>query len=124
MDTLQDVHGTFGNDPAFADEVLSKEAGLDMRRDSMREAALSYGARGGLARGRGQQQRRHGIAVDGQPGGRDQAAQQVEGGHRRDLGAVGQQLVGVLEHGFPGEAAAGDPVGGDLDPLGRDRLGG
>lgn len=50
LEVLQDVHTTFKNDPAFADEVLSKEGGLDMRRDSMREAALSYGARGGLSK--------------------------------------------------------------------------
>src|SRR5690606_8646273 len=33
-----------------SDDLINKEVALDMRRDAQREAALSYGARGGLAK--------------------------------------------------------------------------
>ena len=50
MEELQHVHETNGSSYAVADDLISKELALDMRRDSQREAALSYGARGGLAK--------------------------------------------------------------------------
>ena len=50
VDTLQDVHKTYGTRYDVADDLISKEIALDMRRDAQREAALSYGARGGLSK--------------------------------------------------------------------------
>lgn len=49
-DTLQDVHKTYGTRYGVADDLINEEVALDMRRDAQREAALSYGARGGLAK--------------------------------------------------------------------------
>lgn len=50
LEALQRVHESNGSSYDISDELLSKELSLDMRRDSQREAALSYGARGGLAK--------------------------------------------------------------------------
>lgn len=49
-DTLQDVHKTYGTRYGVSDDLINEEVALDMRRDAQREAALSYGARGGLAK--------------------------------------------------------------------------
>ena len=49
-DTLQDVHKTYGTRYGVADDLINEEVALDMRRDAQREAALSYGARGGLSK--------------------------------------------------------------------------
>lgn len=48
--TLQDVHKTHGTRYGVSDDLINEEVALDMRRDAQREAALSYGARGGLAK--------------------------------------------------------------------------
>lgn len=50
LESLQQVHASNGSSYAVSDDLISKELSLDMRRDSQREAALSYGARGGLAK--------------------------------------------------------------------------
>lgn len=50
MNALQQVHKTHGTNPAVMDDLISKEIAIDMRRDAQREAALSYGARGGLSK--------------------------------------------------------------------------
>lgn len=50
LSSLQQVHKTHGTTPEIVDDLISKEIALDMRRDAQREAALSYGARGGLAK--------------------------------------------------------------------------
>lgn len=50
LETLQDVKGSHNVTNDAFDEALDKKMSLDMRRDSQREAALSYGARGGLAK--------------------------------------------------------------------------
>ena len=50
MDRLQQVHATYGTSYSVSDDLISKEIALDMRKDAQREAALSYGARGGLAK--------------------------------------------------------------------------
>ena len=50
MAKLQQVHETYGTSYAVSDDLISKEIALDMRKDAQREAALSYGARGGLAK--------------------------------------------------------------------------
>ena len=50
MHHLQQIHKTHGTNPAITDDLIAKEIALDMRRDAQREAALSYGARGGLAK--------------------------------------------------------------------------
>lgn len=47
---LQQIHKTHGTNPSITDDLIAKEIALDMRRDAQREAALSYGARGGLAK--------------------------------------------------------------------------
>ncbi|MFN7114631.1 MAG: type IV secretory system conjugative DNA transfer family protein [Alphaproteobacteria bacterium] len=47
---LQQVHKTHGTSPEITDDLIAKEIAIDMRRDAQREAALSYGARGGLAK--------------------------------------------------------------------------
>ena len=54
LDQLQRVEKTFGNEgvsdfPLEDEEALDK-VDLDIRRDAQREAALSFGARGGLAK--------------------------------------------------------------------------
>jgi len=49
-DTLQNVHKTYGTRYGVSDDLINEEVALDMRRDAQREAALSYGARGGLAK--------------------------------------------------------------------------
>jgi defect-in-organelle-trafficking protein DotC len=46
---LQHIHETYGTDYNVSDDLIDKEIALDMRRDAQREAALSYGARGGFA---------------------------------------------------------------------------
>lgn len=51
MESLQSINtaqGGTGN--AISDDPVNKEISLDMRRDAQKEAALSYGARGGLAK--------------------------------------------------------------------------
>lgn len=48
--SLQNVHKTHGTRYDVADDLINKEVALDMRRDAQREAALSYGARGGLSK--------------------------------------------------------------------------
>jgi defect-in-organelle-trafficking protein DotC len=51
MDTLQDVHKTHGTTYNVTDAEIEEELlNLDIRRDAQKEAALSYGARGGLAK--------------------------------------------------------------------------
>ena len=50
IDRLQNVHKTYGTKYGVSDDLISKEVALDMRRDAQREAALSYGARGGLSK--------------------------------------------------------------------------
>jgi defect-in-organelle-trafficking protein DotC len=50
MAKLQNVHQTHGSSYDVSDDLISKEMALDMRKDAQREAALSYGARGGLAK--------------------------------------------------------------------------
>lgn len=50
LQSLQDVKGSHNVTNDTFDEALGKKMSLDMRRDSQREAALSYGARGGLAK--------------------------------------------------------------------------
>lgn len=50
MDRLQQVHTTYGTSYSVSDDLIGKEIALDMRKDAQREAALSYGARGGLAK--------------------------------------------------------------------------
>ena len=48
MEHLQRVNETEGQN--ISDDLVTKKMSVDMRRDSQREAALSYGARGGLAK--------------------------------------------------------------------------
>jgi defect-in-organelle-trafficking protein DotC len=48
MEHLQRVNETEGQN--ISDDLLTKKMSVDMRRDAQREAALSYGARGGLAK--------------------------------------------------------------------------
>ena len=48
MEHLQNINQTEGQN--ISDELVTKKMSIDMRRDSQREAALSYGARGGLAK--------------------------------------------------------------------------
>lgn len=50
MEYLQDVHKSYGTSYGISDDLISEEISLDMRRDAQREAALSYGARGGLSK--------------------------------------------------------------------------
>ena len=50
MNALQQVHKTHGTNPGITDDLIAKEIAIDMRRDAQREAALSYGARGGLSK--------------------------------------------------------------------------
>lgn len=51
LDRLQDVHKTHGTTYNVTDAEIEEELlNLDIRRDAQREAALSYGARGGLAK--------------------------------------------------------------------------
>jgi defect-in-organelle-trafficking protein DotC len=50
MEYLQDVHKTHGTDYSISDDPISEQLSIDMRRDAQREAALSYGARGGLSK--------------------------------------------------------------------------
>lgn len=51
LDTLQGVHQTHGTTYNVTDAEIEEELlNLDIRRDAQREAALSYGARGGLAK--------------------------------------------------------------------------
>lgn len=49
--SLQNINqAQAGKKPDISDDVLSKEIALDMRKSAQKEAALSYGARGGLAK--------------------------------------------------------------------------
>ena len=48
VEHLQRINETEGQN--VSDDLLTKKMSIDMRRDSQREAALSYGARGGLAK--------------------------------------------------------------------------
>lgn len=51
MDALQNVHKTNAGNPDISDSDVDEELmNLDLRRDAQKEAALSYGARGGLAK--------------------------------------------------------------------------
>lgn len=51
LGTLQDVHKSHGTTYNVTDAEVEEELlNLDIRRDAQREAALSYGARGGLAK--------------------------------------------------------------------------
>ena len=51
METLQNIKKTQGGYDKIADDsVVDKDISFDMRRDAQKEAALSYGARGGLAK--------------------------------------------------------------------------
>jgi defect-in-organelle-trafficking protein DotC len=49
LETLQNINALPGSDN-ISDDLLTKKLSIDMRHDSQREAALSYGARGGLAK--------------------------------------------------------------------------
>jgi defect-in-organelle-trafficking protein DotC len=48
LEKLQNVNEAEGQN--ISDDLITKKMSIDMRRDSQREAALSYGARGGLAK--------------------------------------------------------------------------
>lgn len=48
VEKLQDINKSEGQN--VSDDLITKKMSVDMRRDSQREAALSYGARGGLAK--------------------------------------------------------------------------
>lgn len=48
LEHLQNVNATEGQN--ISDDLVTKKMSIDMRRESQREAALSYGARGGLAK--------------------------------------------------------------------------
>ena len=51
VDALQNIHAAHGTRLGIADELADEELlSLDIRRDAQKEAALSYGARGGLAK--------------------------------------------------------------------------
>ena len=50
MEDLQRIHRTHGKDLDISDDLITGEMALDMRKDAQREAAMSYGARGGLAK--------------------------------------------------------------------------
>ncbi len=50
MTELQDINTYHGGTNGFGDDPVSAQASLDMRRQAQKEAALSYGARGGLAK--------------------------------------------------------------------------
>lgn len=50
VEYLQDVHKAYGTSYGISDDLINEEISLDMRRDAQREAALSYGARGGLSK--------------------------------------------------------------------------
>lgn len=51
MESLQDIHAAHGTRYNVTDEEVNEELmGLDIRRDAQKESALSYGARGGLAK--------------------------------------------------------------------------
>jgi defect-in-organelle-trafficking protein DotC len=51
MDALQQVAKTNADNTTISDEAFEEELmSLDLRRDAQKEAALSYGARGGLAK--------------------------------------------------------------------------
>ena len=51
VETLQRINeSSSGKTPAITDDPVNKEIAIDMRRDAQKEAALSYGARGGLAK--------------------------------------------------------------------------
>lgn len=51
METLQNIHKSQAVRTQLpTDDVLDVDAALDIRRDAQREAALSYGARGGFAK--------------------------------------------------------------------------
>ncbi len=48
LEHLQNINKTEGQN--ISDDIVGKKMATDMRRESQREAALSYGARGGLAK--------------------------------------------------------------------------
>jgi defect-in-organelle-trafficking protein DotC len=51
IEALQQINtARAGMSPDIVDDPINKEIALDMRRDAQKEAALSYGARGGLAK--------------------------------------------------------------------------
>ena len=50
MERLQDINTSMKGTASIADDPVTKEITLDMRRDAQKDAALSYGARGGLAK--------------------------------------------------------------------------
>jgi len=51
VETLQYINeARAGISPAITDDPVNKEIAIDMRKDAQKEAALSYGARGGLAK--------------------------------------------------------------------------
>ena len=51
VESLQRINeSNKGTTPAIADDPVNKKIAVDMRRDAQKEAALSYGARGGLAK--------------------------------------------------------------------------
>lgn len=50
LDYLKNIHAAYGSAYNMSDDLISEQMALDMRRDAQREAALSYGARGGLAK--------------------------------------------------------------------------
>jgi defect-in-organelle-trafficking protein DotC len=49
LNELQNIH-KYATDPGIFDDFSSATLDLDIRRDAQREAALSYGARGGLSK--------------------------------------------------------------------------
>lgn len=49
LEHLQEIK-TYGPDAGISDDIPTLEISLEMRREAQREAALSYGARGGLSK--------------------------------------------------------------------------
>jgi defect-in-organelle-trafficking protein DotC len=50
LQAVNQYQASMGNTNALSDDPVSKEVGLDIRKQAQKEAALSYGARGGLAK--------------------------------------------------------------------------
>jgi defect in organelle trafficking protein DotC len=50
VEKLQDINTAMKGRTSIADDPVTKEITVDMRRDAQKDAALSYGARGGLAK--------------------------------------------------------------------------
>jgi len=50
LQAVAQYQASIGNTNSLSDDPVSKEMGLDIRKQAQKEAALSYGARGGLAK--------------------------------------------------------------------------